>query len=109
LFGHVVGPDSWKRVLYRPLETLFRAPRQGDDMVFETLTEPAPAMALLGVRACEFAAIAIRDRSEPFHISPRIVRRQQSRVGYPRILAASNSRDIKAQAAFIAGLFDAAA
>jgi sulfhydrogenase subunit beta (sulfur reductase) len=61
LFGYVVGPHSWKRFLYPPLLTLWRARRaeHGFDV-----SPPAavPRYALFGVRACELAAIAIQDR-----------------------------------------------
>ncbi len=49
LFGYHCGPQSWKRYLHpaviRPLDP-----------------DPAPRIALLGVRACELAAIRIQDR-----------------------------------------------
>ncbi len=63
LFGYAVGPQSWKRFLHVPLQTLWRARRAGQG--FEILDEPAPespAQAFVGVRACELAAIAAQDR-----------------------------------------------
>ena len=62
LFGYAVGPHSWKRYLHRPVETLFRVRRIGDELAFEPPRETPPRTAFLGVRACELAAIAIQDR-----------------------------------------------
>jgi ferredoxin len=61
-FSHAVGPDSWKAVLHPPRERQWRAARDG--RAFDV--EPAPAMhpppvALLGVRPCDLAAIAVQD------------------------------------------------
>lgn len=62
LFGYAVGPQSWKRFLHPPEETLWRARRQDDGFTI-TPEPPAPApFAFLGVRACELHAIAIQDR-----------------------------------------------
>ena len=62
LFGYAVGPQSWKRYLHRPVETLFRVRRMGDELTFEPPHEPPTRTAFIGVRACELAAIAIQDR-----------------------------------------------
>ena len=62
LFGYAVGPHSWKRVLHRPVETLFRVRRIGDELSFEPPRDQPPRTAFLGVRACELAAIAVQDR-----------------------------------------------
>ncbi len=61
LFGFVLGPDAAKRWLHPPRVELWRARRTEDG--FE-LSEPAPSprLALLGLRACDLAAIAIQDR-----------------------------------------------
>jgi sulfhydrogenase subunit beta (sulfur reductase) len=63
LFGHAVGPHSWKRFLFPPRSRLWRA-EQGRDGIEapEELPEPPPPYAFLGVRACELAAIAVQDR-----------------------------------------------
>jgi ferredoxin len=63
LFGYAVGPQSWKRVLHPPTQTLFTARRNGDaelELVDET-EEPEP-MAFVGVRSCDLHAIAKLDR-----------------------------------------------
>ncbi|MFO1057825.1 MAG: 4Fe-4S dicluster domain-containing protein [Dongiaceae bacterium] len=62
LFGYVVGPHSWKKFLHVPVQRLWHAERQGEDV--RILPEPVEAerLAFLGVRACELHAIAIQDR-----------------------------------------------
>ena len=62
LFGYAVGPHSWKRFLHRPVETLFRVRRIGQELAFEPPRETPPRTAFLGVRACELAAIAVQDQ-----------------------------------------------
>ena len=62
-FGFATAPSSWKRHLYPPATTLWRAHRDGDGMLlFEETQAPPPRYAFLGVRACELAAILIQDR-----------------------------------------------
>jgi sulfhydrogenase subunit beta (sulfur reductase) len=66
LFGYAVGPHAWKKFLHPPVQTLWRAVREGDAV--RITPEPAPAsasgerFAFIGVRACELHAIAIQDR-----------------------------------------------
>ncbi|HZO62635.1 MAG TPA: hypothetical protein VFB35_06600, partial [Gaiellaceae bacterium] len=62
LFGYAAGPTSWKRFLFPPRVTLWKA-RQADDG-FRVEEEPVEAgpFAFVGVRPCELAAIAIQDR-----------------------------------------------
>ncbi|HIP52931.1 MAG TPA: sulfite reductase subunit A [Chromatiales bacterium] len=63
LFSHVVGPDSWKRWLHPPQQQVWRAERRKGEVTFvPELQEAQPARVLLGVRACEVAAIRIQDR-----------------------------------------------
>jgi sulfhydrogenase subunit beta (sulfur reductase) len=62
-FGYAVGPHSWKRFLHAPVQTLWRAHRDG--RTFQVVDEPpieSRAQAFIGVRACELAAIAVQDR-----------------------------------------------
>jgi ferredoxin len=61
-FGYVVGPYSWKRFLFPPIATLLKAQRSSEGWSFEAPVEETPRYALLGVRACELAALAIQDR-----------------------------------------------
>jgi hypothetical protein len=63
LFGYNVGPHSFsKRSLLLPEVTLVRLRRNAGDM--EVIGGPPPAhkLALLGIRACDIAAIGIQDR-----------------------------------------------
>jgi sulfhydrogenase subunit beta (sulfur reductase) len=62
LFGYAVGPQSWKKFLHRPVLTLWRALRDGNDVRVEAHEPESDRLAFLGVRACEIHAIAIQDR-----------------------------------------------
>lgn len=62
LFGYAVGQQSWKSYLYPPRSTLFSVTREGDSWQFTPGEVPEVRYAMLGVRACELAAIAIQDR-----------------------------------------------
>ena len=62
LFGFAVGPQSWKKFLHPPVETLWRAQRGENGFVVAEETAEVPLFAFLGVRACELQAIAIQDR-----------------------------------------------
>jgi len=60
IFGHTVGPTSWKRFTFPPNLTIATAHRTS--FGFDQHVDPAPPLAFLGVRACEIAALAIQDR-----------------------------------------------
>lgn len=62
LFGYAVGPHSWKKYLHAPRQTLWRARRQDGKVEIEAAQEAPPALAFIGVRACELNAIRIQDR-----------------------------------------------
>lgn len=62
LFGFRTASTSWKRFLFPPEHVLWRATRAGRGFTTRDGDEPAPAYALLGVRACELAAIRVQDR-----------------------------------------------
>ena len=62
LFGYAVGPQSWKRFLFPPIEQLWQANRTAAGFTIAAPPLPTPKFAFLGVRACEIAAIAIQDR-----------------------------------------------
>ncbi len=62
LFGYAVGPHSYKRELLAPTLRLFRVRRSKDDMTFETEPATVRKRVLLGVRACELAAMSVQDR-----------------------------------------------
>jgi sulfhydrogenase subunit beta (sulfur reductase) len=58
LFGYTSGAQGWKRFLYPPRQKLFAATRTASGFAIGT-PDPTPApLALIGVRACELAAIA---------------------------------------------------
>jgi len=62
LFGYAVSPHSWKKFLHPAALVLWRAERRGDAFeVLDTEKEP-PALAFIGVRACELSAIRIQDQ-----------------------------------------------
>jgi ferredoxin len=62
VFDHVVGPHSLKNFLFPPRETLSRFLRE--DGTWRQLDDlPAePPLAVIGVRACDLAGLAIQDR-----------------------------------------------
>jgi sulfhydrogenase subunit beta (sulfur reductase) len=62
LFGYAVGPESWKKYLFPPRLSLWKARLDGDQV---ELTEPDPEprrLAFLGIRSCELHAIFVQDR-----------------------------------------------
>ncbi len=61
-FAHVVGPQSWKKYLYPPRQTLWKGRRDGRRFTIEPAAGEPPRYAFLGVRGCELAAIAVQDR-----------------------------------------------
>ena len=63
LFGFVVGPVSWKKFLYPPRHTMFRAARSGRGFTITPgVTEPPRMMAFIGVRPCDLSGILIQDK-----------------------------------------------
>jgi formate hydrogenlyase subunit 6/NADH:ubiquinone oxidoreductase subunit I len=62
LFGYSLGPHSWKKYFHAPRIRLFKAHREGGEVRVEPERETPRRLALLGVRACELAAIAIQDK-----------------------------------------------
>jgi ferredoxin len=63
LFGYAVGPHSPKNHLFPASRRLWTAQRSGDGQPAYT-PEPVPPqrLALIGIRGCELAAIAVQDR-----------------------------------------------
>lgn len=61
-FGYAVGPHSWKKYLFPPRTTLLTI--QKTDRGWSFLPPPVDSKkyAMLGVRACELAALAVQDR-----------------------------------------------
>lgn len=62
LFGYAVGPQSWKKFLHPPMETLWRARRTSGGLAVSAEEAVSERFAFIGVRACELHAIAIQDR-----------------------------------------------
>jgi ferredoxin len=65
LFGHVVGPQSAKSVLFPSRRLLWRGRRTDDGFSAEPGGDDpgeVPRLALLGIRSCDLHAIAISDR-----------------------------------------------
>jgi sulfhydrogenase subunit beta (sulfur reductase) len=62
LFGHTVGPSTWKRFLHPPRVRLFTA--KTDNRTFSVVegADPARPTAFVGVRPCDVAALAVLDR-----------------------------------------------
>ncbi len=61
-FGFVVGPDSLKSIVYPPRLTLWSMKRSGHEGTIEDQDEPVGSTAILGVRPCELAALAVQDK-----------------------------------------------
>jgi 4Fe-4S dicluster protein len=61
-FDYTVPADSWKRLFFPPRQRLWRAAAADGGVVTEDEPAVAAPVALLGVRGCDLAAIAIQDR-----------------------------------------------
>ena len=62
LFGFAHGPQSWKRYLHPPMQTLWTAKRNGDGLKIIPPDPPTQKFAFIGARSCELHAIAIQDK-----------------------------------------------
>lgn len=60
LFGFNVGPDSARALMYPPSMPVFTFDRETGDFT-SSLDDPDP-IAIIGLRPCELAALAIQDR-----------------------------------------------
>ncbi|WP_339747315.1 4Fe-4S dicluster domain-containing protein [uncultured Rubinisphaera sp.] len=61
-FDYAVGPHSWKRYLFPPLQLISTSIKSQDGWTFEDHVDEGEPYAFLGVRACELAAMRIQDR-----------------------------------------------
>ena len=61
-FQYVVGPDGPKRYLFPANLKLFQFHVEADNFVLDVGLPQVPKLAMLGVRACELAAIEVQDR-----------------------------------------------
>lgn len=80
MFGYVVGPHSWKKFLFPPLTDLMVSKRTKQGWSMHNPPSDQHRYALLGVRACELAAIAIQDRvfMSATYTDPIYAQRRQS-------------------------------
>ena len=67
VFGFTVGPQSWKKFLFPPVATLFRAQRHSKSFSIsrengERKDNKTEKLAFIGVRSCELRAIEIQDK-----------------------------------------------
>jgi hypothetical protein len=62
LFGYAVGPQTARHYLDPPRRRVWSASYHGGRFVVEEEPPPTTRYALLGVRPCELAAIAVQDR-----------------------------------------------
>ncbi len=60
-FGYAVGPQSWKRHLFPPRVTLWRARQENGGRTIEEDPSDETPLAFIGVRSCELHAIGIQD------------------------------------------------
>lgn len=61
-FDYVVGQQSWKKYLFPPDKLIFEARREPGGFAQIGINEESPAMAFIGVRPCDLAAMAILDK-----------------------------------------------
>lgn len=61
-FDHVVGPQSLKRFLYPPGETLLESVRANGQWQMKAPTIDSKPLAVIGLRACDLHALAIQDK-----------------------------------------------
>lgn len=61
-FGHTTGPSPWKRVLHPPRQPLWRMDRGPDGPAITPAAPDRTRHALIGLRACDLAAIAVQDK-----------------------------------------------
>ncbi len=78
-FGFVVGPHSPKRYFFPPQVAVAQADRTPDGWQMRDVPDDEPPHALLGLRACELAAIAVQDRTfmHDRYIDPIYQRRRE--------------------------------
>ncbi|MDZ7654039.1 MAG: hypothetical protein U5L03_16540 [Burkholderiaceae bacterium] len=78
-FAWANGPQAIKPQAFAPTESLWRVARDATgSLQFETVVPDAPAQALIGVRACDLAALALQDahflregRRDPHYLQRR--------------------------------------
>ncbi len=81
LFGFAHGPQSWKRFLHPPMQTLWTAEKSSEGMKIVPPEPPSQKFAFIGARSCELHAIAIQDkvfREGPFVDTAYAARRRDA-------------------------------
>lgn len=61
-FDYVVGPHSLKQYLFPPKEVIQRYVQQESGYVAEEVQSSESAMAIIGARSCDLAAVEVQDR-----------------------------------------------
>jgi ferredoxin len=61
-FDYVVGPDSLKKYLFPPRETLLESIRKNGKWEMTPPPIDAPPLAVIGLRSCDLHALAIQDK-----------------------------------------------
>lgn len=60
VFGYVNGPQSFKKFLHPSRLRLFSASRTDSGFTITSERDPSPKLALIGVRSCDLAAMALQ-------------------------------------------------
>ncbi len=78
-FDYTVGPESLKKYLFSPRETLFQSHQTDGNWQFEEPELPSRPLAVIGPRACDLNALAIQDRVflKGAYVDPQYQRRRQ--------------------------------
>jgi ferredoxin len=63
LFGHSVGPSSFKELFFAPRIRLFQIRRKGDEVAVDADPQAPRRIALIGARSCDIHAIDVQDRT----------------------------------------------
>lgn len=61
-FEFTSGPDSLKKFLFPPRETLMQSQRNNGTWSFQSSQEPVHRLAVIGVRGCDLRALAVQDQ-----------------------------------------------
>ena len=61
-FDFVVGPDSLKRFLFPPRETVLQCDRSNGVWEIQTPELPTESLAVIGPRSCDLHALSVQDR-----------------------------------------------
>jgi ferredoxin len=79
-FSWANGPQALKPLLFAPRESLWKVERAGGALRFVAVVPDAAPIAVIGVRACDLAALALQDAHflrEPSHDAHYAARREK--------------------------------